>query len=138
MIRKALFLFAVLMVVTVVANVSADQAVFTDAPMTPAASWLSQDVDTSRGAMSRSTLRVSITGCFSSGLGDYLCSATVTGGSGSYNYFWQYTGAGSLFQTNSPWVTITGCTFGTGTLQLSVRDRVTFATGTSSVYFLSC
>ncbi|MEM9593300.1 MAG: hypothetical protein AAGD06_03515 [Acidobacteriota bacterium] len=68
-------------------------------------------------------------GCFASGTGDWLCSAAVSGGSGSYAYWWTYSGNGNLYQTGGNTATISNCLSGVGTLQVNVRDRNTNATG---------
>lgn len=80
---------------------------------------------------------VSVSGCFSSG-SELLCFATASGGSGSYNYWWLYSGPGELYQTNSSSVTIGDCSAGTGTLSVSVRDRNTGASCFSAPYRVTC
>ncbi|MEO1084785.1 MAG: hypothetical protein AAFY88_11140 [Acidobacteriota bacterium] len=72
-----------------------------------------------------SSISVGINGCIASGTGDFICQASAFGGSGSFNYWWQHSGNGQLYQTNSPSVSVTGCTSGSFTLTVQVRDRST-------------
>lgn len=83
-------------------------------------------------------LSVSVSGCENSGDGTFGCVAQVSGGSGSYNYWWMYDGPGNLYQTNSSYVTITDCIDGTGTLELQAFDRETGQTGMASAYSFQC
>ncbi len=81
---------------------------------------------------------VHIAGCESSGTGEFNCLASVLGGSGSYNYWWQHTGTGQLYQTNSSIANITGCVGGGFTLTVQIMDRVTRLKARSQVYQCSC
>ena len=85
---------------------------------------------------SRSSLSVGM-GCLRYGPGNYECQAWASGGSGSYNYWWMYTGDGQLYQTNSAIATVTGCA-GTGTLTVQVLDRTTGETSQSAAFQLFC
>lgn len=84
------------------------------------------------------SLNVHISGCIASFSGNFLCRATANGGSGSYNYWWQHTGNGQMYQTNSRDVTISGCTSGSFTLRVSVRDRVSGKVVLSPPHTVSC
>ena len=63
-------------------------------------------------------LSVSITGCIASISGNFLCRATASGGSESYNYAWNHVGSGQMYQTNSEDVRISGCFSGSFTLTI--------------------
>lgn len=83
-------------------------------------------------------LSVSISGCETSGTGEFNCLASAFGGSGSYNYWWMHSGTGQLYQTNSPIANITGCIGGSFTLTVQILDRATGQTARSSAYWCSC
>lgn len=83
-------------------------------------------------------LSVGISGCESSGMGEFNCLATVFGGSGSYNYWWIHSGNGQLYQTNSAIANITECVGGGFTLRVQVMDRVTRQKAISSAFWCAC
>ncbi|MEM8996770.1 MAG: hypothetical protein AAGF23_18440 [Acidobacteriota bacterium] len=85
-----------------------------------------------------SSLSVGINGCIASGSGDFICQASAFGGSGAYNYWWQLSGNGQLYQTNSPSVSVTGCTSGSFTLTVQIRDRSTGQLAGSSPHTVTC
>jgi hypothetical protein len=89
-------------------------------------------------AMPMLNLNASVGGCAIWAPGCFECLATVHGGSGSYNYWWTYSGPGTLYQTNSGSVTIQGCLGGTGSLQVQVMDRVTREIAVSGSFPIVC
>lgn len=83
-------------------------------------------------------MSASVSGCASSGTGTFECAASVFGGTGSYNYWWTYSGPGHLYQTNSAIVTITDCLDGEGSLSVQVRDVETDQIARSDPFKIFC
>ena len=85
-----------------------------------------------------SALSVYIPGCESSGTGDFYCYATVSGGSGSYNYWWMHTGSGQPYQDNTASASVTECVNGRFTFTVQVVDRVTNQVARSNTMSCAC
>ncbi|MCH9651564.1 MAG: hypothetical protein K0U98_25280 [Deltaproteobacteria bacterium] len=94
--------------------------------------------ETSKTLLPTPSLSVDITGCEASGTGDFYCSASASGGSGSYNYWWIHNGSGQLYQTNSPNANISGCASGAFSLSVQILDRTTGQTAITPTMNCGC
>ena len=81
---------------------------------------------------------VSVSGCFTSGLGDALCLGSVLFGPPNLNYWWFWNGPGNLYQDNTLQVRINDCLDAEGDLILQARDPATNEIRYSTPYRLTC